>query len=658
MTGFLKSVGFKILEKGYPIVPVKPGAKSPTIREWQKFEATPEKISKLLANGHADAGVGILTGKISFVDIDVYDPEFAIEIEDLTVNHIGLAPLRIGNAPKRGLMYRTEEPFRKIASKAWIDDQGRENRVEILGLGQQFVSNHFHPDTGKPYIWPHGGPDRHKAADLGIITEARARWLVEEFNGRCKARGWREHSQAPDTTVPVVDDELGVNTKRLGLREDELRGYVMAIPNNDWKHDEPKGSDRPGWFNVVAAIHHESSGEACGKEIAREWSVQSPKHYERGGDRFEITWNGLGGPRPDPITARYVVHFAKVFQPLSPDFAPADLSVASWLEREIPPLDLLLGNVLSTTTRALFIAPTGLGKTNIALAMSFSIANGDGFLHWRGNGNARRVLYIDGEMSARVFQRRIKDALRRAGKTPGKLFAFSREDFPDMPPLNTESGQKYIDSVLEKLGGIDLIVFDNIQALIPGDLKDSESWQQVLPWARELTRRHVGQLWIHHTGLDESHGYGDSSREWQLDVVALMEKVKDDNADIAFRLSFTKARERAPENRDDFKPAIITLANDKWSSETAGARVKLSSQQQAALELLTEPMSEADWRELAVSDRKVTTAKDRKGQLVVFSRIYAKLAELNLVSTMNGIVSRVQNARASGYISDEDHGFD
>jgi hypothetical protein len=38
-------------------------------------------------------------------------------------------------------------------------------------------------------------------------------------------------------------------------------------------------------------------------------------------------------------------------------------------------------------------------------------------------------------------------------------------------------------------------------------------------------------------------------------------------ADIAFKLKFTKTRERNPDTRSDFEPALVTLADDTWASE-------------------------------------------------------------------------------------------
>ena len=266
------------------------------------------------------------------------------------------------------------------------------------------------------------------------------------------------------------------------------------------------------------------------------------------------------------------------------------LSGSAWLTRDIPKPDFLLGELLSTTCRVEVVGPTGLGKTNILLAIAFAIADGADFLHWKGSGKPRRVLFIDGEMSRRLAKERLEDAARRHGGMPGALFYFNREDFPDFEPLNTEAGQKYIDYLIEQLSGIDLAIFDNIQALIGGDMKDEEPWQDTLPWVRDLTRRSIGQVWAHHTGHDETHGYGTKTREWQLDTVVLLERVEQPSADIAFQMKFTKARERRPDNRADFEPAVITLVDDRWTSEQGGI-VRKRQAKDRALELLKEAIS-------------------------------------------------------------------
>jgi hypothetical protein len=248
------------------------------------------------------------------------------------------------------------------------------------------------------------------------------------------------------------------------------------------------------------------------------------------------------------------------------------VAVRAWLDRDLPRPDFLMGEWASTTNRGLLVSDTGLGKTNLCVALAFAMALGRDFLHWRA-GRACRVLYIDGEMSRRLLKTRLADACRRAGgAVPDTLFVISRDDLPDMPPLNTEDGQRFVDDLIEGIGGVDFVIFDNVQSLLPGDMKDEEPWQQTLPWIRDLTRRSIGQLWIHHTGHDTTRSYGTKTREWQLDTVILLEAIERASADIAFALKFTKARERAPHNRADFDEVTITLAGDRWEAEGAAAK--------------------------------------------------------------------------------------
>lgn len=314
-------------------------------------------------------------------------------------------------------------------------------------------------------------------------------------------------------------------------------------------------------------------------------------------DRIDpMAWADEEALAEDPDHEQQTAEQGETEQGSAPPDIRAQISVKGWLARDIAPPDFLLGELLSTTSRVALIAPTGLGKTNFAMALAFSAADGADFLHWRGSGKPRRVLFVDGEMSQRLMRHRLEDAVRRHGGVPETLFIVNREQFPEMPPLNTEAGQQFIDKIIEALGGVDLVIFDNVQSLLTGDMKDEESWQSVLPWVRDLTARHIGQVWVHHTGHDETHGYGSKTREWQLDTVALMERVERPEADIAFRLSFTKARERAPENRGDFEPTLITLANDNWVSEQGG-HVRTGKQRTAkdrAYELLVDALARGE----------------------------------------------------------------
>jgi hypothetical protein len=280
--------------------------------------------------------------------------------------------------------------------------------------------------------------------------------------------------------------------------------------------------------------------------------------------------------------------------PAEPGDLAAFLSASNWLERKLEPPEPLLGEVITNTTRMFLGGPTGLGKTHVGFGMAAGMATGEGFIHWKAS-RASRVLYLDGEMSRDLVQERLADLRRRFGGVElSNLFVLCAEDreeiaamCPDlgeMGPLNTADGQAFVLKLIEHLGGVDVVFFDNRMSLLSGDMKDEQPWTETMALVKELTCRRIAQIWIDHTGHDTGRIYGTKTKEWQFDVVGLMEKADRPGTDIAFSLKFEKARRRKPSNRADFEPITATLANDEWSVEggpTGGAKRKVSMMTEA-----------------------------------------------------------------------------
>lgn len=321
MAGFLAELGRKILRNGYNVIPIKPGAKYPVIPNWQKTITTPAMIHRWLTNGHAEAGVGIVTGKVVFIDCDTPDKDDALHMEEFCKTKFGLAPVRIGNYPKRGLLYRVEgDPFRKITSKTFIDKLGNESKTECLCDGQQFVSNAIHPDTGLAYLWELGfGPQDTHIDDLPTLTEEQAREIVAEFERWMTAKGCKTKGVSMTTPADVRryqisddDDELGLSWDQLGWDHEKLAFMVQSVPNDDdVYYGEDYNTARLGWLMFLMAIHHESGGSEYGRALAYEWSCQAPKHTD---EKFDVTWASLGKNDKKPITARYIAKWANFFR--------------------------------------------------------------------------------------------------------------------------------------------------------------------------------------------------------------------------------------------------------------------------------------------------------------------------------------------------------
>src|SRR5690242_15964037 len=73
-------------------------------------------------------------------------------------------------------------------------------------------------------------------------------------------------------------------------------------------------------------------------------------------------------------------------KPDVPPLSALTLTPSQWVTRAIEPEDSLLGAPFSTTSRGMFAAETGKGKTMVCIAIAFAIRLGLGFLHWKGSG--------------------------------------------------------------------------------------------------------------------------------------------------------------------------------------------------------------------------------------------------------------------------------
>jgi hypothetical protein len=348
-----------------------------------------------------------------------------------------------------------------------------------------------------------------------------------------------------------------------------------------------------------------------------------------------------------------------VFEPLNgagPAAPPAKIEIATlppltlseWRDRDLPDPVFLLGYWLTTTSRVLLTAATGLGKSILGLAIAMRIAAGLGFLHWLAHRGAR-VLYIDGEMSRRLLRQRILDEAQRLGVDPEGFFALSREDLDSFKPLNTPEGQAQLVALIKQLAPIDLIIFDNIMSLTVGDMKDPEAWQRTLPLALHLTKSETGQIWIHHTGKDSTDSYGDKSREWQMDTTMHLDEAKRADTDVSFTMTFKKARERTPATRFDFQDVKIALVNNQWEHELTDARRpdRVSPQTAKALDALTNVIAgdqavtlsgnrraakREDWQAECVRLGLIDTAAKPDSARTLFAKFRRELVSANRIA--------------------------
>lgn len=321
--GYLAKYGAQVLANGYEIIPIKRGTKRPPVDGWQKFRANEALLAKWIAGKvegiRGNEGLGILTRLTPLVDLDIPDETISRKMERFVQENFGLAPVRVGLYPKKGLLFRSSAPFTKVQSRTWVDEwadpgqdgKGQWRKVEILGDGQQFVALAIHPDTKEPYRWEDKeSPVRIKAADLPDMTAENAARIVAEFERLAAEAGWevKPGSSLARINRPVTggvidkDDVFASDAHRVeDVSEDELHRKLLLVPGAE---------DYETWLQIGMALYHQFEGDARGLELWHEWSSTAGNYdgeaLDAKWDTFDIETKGRA-----PVTARLILKLSK-----------------------------------------------------------------------------------------------------------------------------------------------------------------------------------------------------------------------------------------------------------------------------------------------------------------------------------------------------------
>lgn len=251
--------------------------------DWRKRTPT---LDDVVAWQAAGASVGINAARFPGLDIDCLDQDLAETIEALAQQILGPAPRRIGNPPRRLLVYRTEEPFAKM--RLTFDVDGVEQAVEFLGEGQQYVAVGAHPKAGTQYHWDRD-PLAQGVEGLTCITRDQADDFLQALKIELERRGlkvtrWGDGRPPSDQTA--VDQE-----RLLAPSIPQLREAVRLIPNTSELFP-----DRDTYMEMCFAIKAASMlDEPAGLEIWLDWTAR----WEDGVNDTDVVvsdWDGIKPP--------------------------------------------------------------------------------------------------------------------------------------------------------------------------------------------------------------------------------------------------------------------------------------------------------------------------------------------------------------------------
>jgi len=270
-------VRLKLLENGYSPVPVsdpKPGdkyaGKKPYLSDWQNVCCTAdEQMVKSWQTRRGENNTGIVTGRTVGFDVDVLHEEAAVAIREMLIKRIGLTlPIRFGQKPKLLMVLATDEPFNKKASPEYVFPDGSLARIEILGVGQQFIVDGIHPKTLEPYSWEDESLQECPFDKLPCRNET----FFNDALSECEEILLR-YGAVPKSELSK-NEEIGRKVAKFNSDQvsvELVQEAIDHIPNNDLDYDT--------WFRTAASIH--SGLRDKGFEIFDAWSQQSTKYDSR-----------------------------------------------------------------------------------------------------------------------------------------------------------------------------------------------------------------------------------------------------------------------------------------------------------------------------------------------------------------------------------------
>jgi hypothetical protein len=177
MSQAVTELRLRLLANGYTPLPAL--GKAVLLKGWSGIDVTRATVES--KEWESYPSTSIRTGTIVCLDIDIQNREAADAVEALIRERYDgeMLLVRFGQAPKRAVLFRTAQPFRKIARIYGPRNADAKPKLEVLGQGQQVLVFGIHPDTKKPYSWHGGDPLSVPAMQLPEISASNAEQLIE-----------------------------------------------------------------------------------------------------------------------------------------------------------------------------------------------------------------------------------------------------------------------------------------------------------------------------------------------------------------------------------------------------------------------------------------------------------------------------------------------
>lgn len=249
-----------------------------------------------------------------------------------------------------------------------------------------------------------------------------------------------------------------------------------------------------------------------------------------------------------------------------------------FMQMEFPERVPILDPVIQQGEHTLLFAPTGMGKSHLALYMAVAVARGTGlFDRWHAPC-PRNVLYIDYEMDKRDLQQRLLMACggneTHKKKMKLKIINAAMQDIP-LPRLTSQEGEQLFKPHID---AADFIIVDNLlTAGYAGKINEAETARPMLDFLLRLKSQGKTALIVHHTGKNGESQLGTSVHEVVMGQTILLRRPDDFVAgqNARFIVEFKKARNFIGKAALPFEAELVEQDGiQKWISGAVSDRIK------------------------------------------------------------------------------------
>jgi RecA-family ATPase len=225
---------------------------------------------------------------------------------------------------------------------------------------------------------------------------------------------------------------------------------------------------------------------------------------------------------------------------------PLPITLSNLMAAEIPPRNFIVDPIIKEKDMVEVVAAAGVGKTTFLTSLVAAIATGQtAFGRWPVR-EPKKVLLIDGEMTAEELRRKMFVALQQYGIDANEVhnIAYLSRDWGNIgfTDLSSPEARKQILYLAEEF---DILAIDNLSCLInKGNENEVESFRPIRNLLLDLKSLGKTTISLHHTGKNGDRPRGTSTREDSMDTVIRLKKsdlhLATDGAN--FLLDFYKTR--------------------------------------------------------------------------------------------------------------------